>query len=79
MMITTIQLGENVKNELERLKENRGDTYEKVIVSLIKLAEERKREQTALLAEGYKEMAEESLKIAKEFDAIEEDFDWEWK
>ena len=78
-MITTIQLGENVKNELERLKENRGDTYEKVIVSLIKLAEERKRKQTALLIEGYKEMAEESLKIAKEFDAIEEDFDWEWK
>ena len=79
MMITTIQLGENVKNELERLKENRGDTYEKVIVSLIKLAEERKRKQTALLAEGYREMAEESLKIAKEFDAIEEDIDWEWK
>ena len=37
--------------------------------------EKQKREQGELLIEGYKEMAEESLKIAKEFEAIEEDFD----
>ena len=43
----------------------------------ITMSEERK--QRELLIEGCKEMAEESLKIAKEFDAIEEDFDWEWK
>jgi len=30
------------------------------------------------LIEGYKEMAEESLKITKEFEAIESDFDWKW-
>jgi len=32
-----------------------------------------------LLIEGAKETAEESLKITKEFEAIENDFDWEWK
>ena len=31
-----------------------------------------------LLIEGYKEMAEESLKIAKEFEAIEDLEDWKW-
>mgnify|MGYP001558246995 CR=1 FL=1 len=30
------------------------------------------------LIEGYKEMAEESLKIAKEFEAIEDLEDWKW-
>ena len=34
--------------------------------------------QENLLIEGYKEMAEESLKIAKEFEAIENLKDWEW-
>ncbi|MEK6898792.1 MAG: hypothetical protein AABW79_01715 [Nanoarchaeota archaeon] len=35
--------------------------------------------QKELLIEGYKEMVEENLKIEKEFERIEEDFDWEWK
>jgi hypothetical protein len=77
-MVTTIQLGENVKRELERMKESSNDTYEKVILTLIKTAEEMKRCQRELLIEGYKEMASESLKITKEFEKIEEDFDWEW-
>lgn len=45
----------------------------------MKTAEEYKRMQEELLIEGCKVMAEESLKIAREFEAIEEDFDWEWK
>jgi predicted CopG family antitoxin len=77
-MVTTIQLGEDVKRELERMKESSGDTYEKIILELIKIAEERKRRQKELLIEGYKEMASESLKITKEFERIEEDFDWKW-
>jgi predicted CopG family antitoxin len=76
-MITTIQLNENVKNELDRLK-NKKETYEEVILNLMKIAEKHKREQELLLIEGYKEMAEESLKINKEFERIEEDFDWKW-
>ena len=76
-MITTIQLNENVKNALDRMKSNK-ETYEEVILNLMKIAEKCKREQEQLLIEGYKEMAEESLKITKEFEAIEEDFDWKW-
>lgn len=36
------------------------------------------KSQEDLLIEGYKEMAEESLKITKEFEAIENLEDWKW-
>ena len=78
-MITTIQLHENVKNALDRMKENRKETYEEVIIKLIYKLEDQKRKHTELMIEGAKATAEESLKITKEFDGIEEDFDWEWK
>lgn len=77
-MVTTIQLSEEVKRDLDRLKTPK-KTYEDVIVELIRKVDADKKEQEALLIEGYKEMAEESLKITKEFEAIEESFDWEWK
>jgi predicted CopG family antitoxin len=66
-MVTTIQLNENVKNALDRMKTNK-ETYEEVILNLMKIAEKNKRKQEELLIEGYKEMAEESLKIAKEWE-----------
>ncbi len=66
-MVTSIQLNENVKKELDRLKSNK-ETYEEVILNLMKVAEKSRREQEQLLVEGYKEMAEESLKIAKEWE-----------
>ena len=69
-MVTTIQLNENVKNALDRMKTGR-ETYEEVILNLMKIAEKCKREQEELLIEGCKVMAEESLKITKEFEAIE--------
>ena len=76
-MITTIQLNENVKNALDRLKSSK-ETYEQVILNLMKIAEKCQREQEQLLIEGCKVMAEESLKITKEFEAIENLDDWEW-
>ncbi len=78
-MITTIQLNENVKNSLDRMKERGKETYEEVIVKMMKQIEEQKRRHIDLMIEGAKETAEESLKITKEFEAIDEDFDWEWK
>ena len=66
-MITTIQLNESVKNALDRLKVNK-ETYEDVILNLLRIAEKCKREQKKLLIEGYKEMAEENLKIEKEWE-----------
>lgn len=77
-MVTTIQLNENVKRELDKLKKDK-ETYEDVILGLMNIAEKHKREQIDLMIEGAKETAEESLKITKEFESIDEDFDWEWK
>lgn len=78
-MVTTIQLNENIKRMLEKLKKKRNETYEDVIIRMINQLEEQKRKNIELMIEGAKETAEESLKITKEFEAIEEDFDWEWK
>ena len=78
-MITTIQLNQKVKEALNRMKENERETYEEIILKIIHAVEKQKRNQKELLIEGYREMAEESLKIAREFEAIEEDFDWEWQ
>jgi len=78
MNITTIQIHEDVKSELDRIKEGK-QTYEEIILNLLRLAEEQKRRQKALLIEGYKEMAEESLKITKEFEPLEKELEWEWK
>ncbi len=76
-MVTTIQLNENVKKELDKFNSGK-ETYEQIILNLMDIAEENKRKQEELLIEGYKEMAEESLKIAKEFEAIENLDEWEW-
>jgi len=66
-MVTSIQLSENVKNALDRLKDKR-ETYEDVILGLMKTAEKCRREQEQLLIEGCREMAGESLKISKEWE-----------
>lgn len=77
-MVTTIQLQEPVKAELEKLKCEPKETYEDVIKRLIREREIQKRKNRELLIEGCKEMAEDSRKICKEWEVA--DPDWpEWK
>lgn len=66
-MVTTIQLSENVKKALDRLKFNK-ETYEEVIVNLIDKADNDRKEIEELLKEEALEFAEENLKIAKEWE-----------
>ncbi|HLC31334.1 MAG TPA: hypothetical protein VJK51_01580 [Candidatus Nanoarchaeia archaeon] len=66
-MITTIQLNENVKRTLDRMKSNK-ETYEDIIVSLIESVQEQEKKQEELLIEGCKEMYEDMLKMAKEWE-----------
>ena len=77
-MITTIQLDSNVKNALDRFRKTKKETYEQIILQMINIIEVQKRKQEKLLIEGCKEMAEENLKITKEFEAIEDLRDWKW-
>lgn len=76
-MVTTIQLNEDVKKALDRMKSSK-ETYEQVILNLMKVAEKCNRENEQLLIEGCKAMAKESLKITKEFEAVENLDEWEW-
>ena len=77
-MVTTIQLNENVKAALDRMKEKNSETYEEVIVKMMKLIEEKKRRRVELLIEGCKVMAKHDLEIVKEWEAVENLDDWEW-
>lgn len=76
-MITTIQLNDNVKRALDRIKTSK-ETYEEIILNLMRIAEKFQREQENLLIEGCKVMAEENIKIARDFEAIENLDDWKW-
>jgi len=42
-------------------------------------SEECKRNNRELLIEGCKEMAEDDLKITKEWEGTESSLDWEWR
>jgi hypothetical protein len=69
-MISTIQLSSKVKETLALYKNSPKESYEEVIMNLIRLAEIQKRKQKELLIEGYKEMAEEDLRLAREWEGI---------
>ncbi|MBS3159350.1 hypothetical protein J4436_01045 [Candidatus Woesearchaeota archaeon] len=74
-MITSIQIHENLKQELNLLKRNPKESYEEVITRLIFEVERQKRTQKHLLIKGYKEMASENLKLTKEWESTEEGWD----
>lgn len=74
-MVTTIQLKENVRDALDRMKETGKETYEEVIVKMMRNTEEQMRKQKQLLKEGYIEMAKESININKEWSSIDKDWD----
>ena len=73
-MITTIQLHEEVKKDLDKLKTDK-ETYEEVIIKMIRILEKQKRNQKTLLKESYQEMAQESKKTTYEWETA--GLDWE--
>ena len=66
-MVTTIQLSDGVKKILDELKIGK-QTYENVVVGLIDKASRDKKEMEDLLKEEALELAEESLRVAKEWE-----------
>ncbi len=77
-MITTIQIRESVKTQLDKIKFSKKQTYEEIILFLIEAVEKQTKRQEEFLIEGYKEMAKENIKITKEFEGIEDLNNWEW-
>ena len=74
-MVTSIQIHEKLKYELDIIKLKNRESYEDVILRLIHSFEKQKRSQTKLLVESYKETAEEDLKQIKEWST--EELDWD--
>ena len=77
--ISTIQVRENVKRALARYKERDNESYEEILIKLMKKLEQKKKNQEELLKEGAIAMAEDSLRIVKEMEGADNDFDWEWE
>jgi len=73
-MVTTIQLNENVKKALDRLKTGK-QSYEEIILQLMRMVEKYKRSQKELLRQGYKEMALENLAMTKEWEVADKEWD----
>ncbi|MDO8467830.1 MAG: antitoxin VapB family protein [Nanoarchaeota archaeon] len=76
-MVTTIQISEDAKKRLEKMKSNK-ETYEDVIVKLIDIVDNNKTRRDELLKEEAIEMAEENLRITKEWEPTDFSLDWEW-
>lgn len=77
-MISSIQLREEVKRQLASYKEKDNESFEDVIVRLIKTSESQKRRQNELLIEQCKVMAEDDLRMTKEWENTDNTIDWEW-
>ncbi|MBU2523273.1 MAG: hypothetical protein KKE23_03215 [Nanoarchaeota archaeon] len=77
-MITTIQIHDNVKRELDRLKKIRNETYEQIILRLMREVEKQKRQQKELLIEGCRVMAKENIKIMNGFSFADKEIGWEY-
>ena len=76
-MLTTIQIHKETKDQLESIKE-KNESFEDVIERLIEKNELEKRMNKKRMIEGCKEMAEEILRITKEWEPIDNKLDWEW-
>ena len=76
-MVTSIQLNENVKRDLDRLR-NGKETYESIILGLMKMVKSYKANQERLMKEGCLVMYDDMLELNKELEGADGDIDWEW-
>lgn len=77
-MISTIQMRENIKQELTRFREKENESYEEIIVRMMNYIEKQKKEQKTLLIQECEEMAGDSLRITKEWESTDKTLDWQW-
>lgn len=77
-MISSIQLREDVKLQLASFKEKENESFEDVIVRMMQQIEKQKKEKNYLLIEQCKVMAEDDLRITKEWEKTDNTLDWEW-
>ena len=74
-MVTTIQLHEDIKFALSKMKRSANETYEEVIIRLIKMVNQEKKNKEILLRQGYKEMADLNTQINNEWSSADTGWD----
>ncbi len=74
-MVTTIQLSEGLKAKLGSMKQAANETYEEVIVRVMKRKDSLEKGNTELLKQGYEEMAATTKQMQKEWSATEKGWD----
>ena len=65
-MITSIQIHEDTKRQLTRLKSEK-ESYEDVVRKLMVFYKHKNKQETLVLRDAYREIAQESEDINKEF------------
>jgi predicted CopG family antitoxin len=78
-MITSIQIHKDVKQALYRMKTSPRESYEDIIVRMMKIINNNKKDHEKLMKEGCIAMADESKKLAEEWLEVSTNADWEWK
>ncbi len=71
-MVTSIQISENLRDKLQKYKKTSKTSYEDVIEKLVKNYETSNEKEIQMLKEGYLEMKDDSKKINKEWESIDE-------
>lgn len=70
-MTTTIQISEDLRNQLQKYKKSSKETYEDIIKELILEKENLKKNEIEILREGYCEMYGLSNKINDDFENLD--------
>ncbi|MDA3856573.1 MAG: hypothetical protein PF569_10040 [Candidatus Woesearchaeota archaeon] len=70
-MTTTIQISEDLRNQLKKYKKSSKETYEDIIKELISEKENSKKNEIEILREGYCGMYGLSNKINDDFENLD--------
>ncbi len=72
-MVTTIQISEDLRDQLQKYKKSSKESYEDVIKELILEKKNSENNEIYLLREGYEKMHKISKEISNEFENIDLD------
>ena len=70
-MVTTIQISENLRDDLLKYKKNSKTSYEEVILELLKNFKEKEKDEKSFLIEGYKEMSDLTSTMNEEWENLD--------
>lgn len=77
-MISSIQVSDKLKKTLNNFRASPKESYEQIILKLINEIENQKSDYEKRLIEECQAISDESLRITKDFESIEDLDNWKW-